>query len=280
MENKIKVQNANLGAGMQISVANTDYAVSVTNNRAQYYAEQAKKYRDDAKNCRDEAKYYSEQNSNVTTEYVDGIKSSLIQQINTKQMQGDYALKSEIPQNVSSLTNDSNYLKKSEFGASADEYLLNLSDTAKTVLQENGGSWGHIQGEISAQTDLQNTFAQKLDLSASNLNTAGKKKLSGLAMPSQKYIDLNLLASNGVYTVPADGYLTLAGSSTATDARIILVTDADDINPIVANSTYTSKAGAAISTTLPCAKGQKVRIVYQSITSITFRFVSVKGQEE
>ena len=57
MENKIKVQNARLGADLQISVPNSDYAVSVTNNRAQYYSEQAKRYRDEAKTSRDEAKY-------------------------------------------------------------------------------------------------------------------------------------------------------------------------------------------------------------------------------
>lgn len=138
---KIKVQSVNSTNSMQISVGSSDYAVSVTNNRAQYYSEQAKKYRDEAKISRDEAKYYAEQNSNVTFEYIEGVKSSLVEQINTKQIQGDYALSSDIPTKVSELENDSGFVTDLKFEAiaeiAADKNLSNITDAGKNIIREN-----------------------------------------------------------------------------------------------------------------------------------------------
>ena len=139
---KIKVQSASLTNTMQISIGNSEYAVSVTNNRAQYYSEQAKKYRDEAKTSRDEAKYYAEQNSNVTLEYIEGIKNSLVQQINTKQIQGDYALSSDIPLKISSLENDSKFvtiaeLNQSIAGNTTDKDLSGITDLGKAVIRKN-----------------------------------------------------------------------------------------------------------------------------------------------
>lgn len=139
---KIKVQSVNSTNSMQISVGSSDYAVSVTNNRAQYYSEQAKKYRDEAKTSRDEAKYYAEQNSNVTFEYIEGVKNSLVERINTKQIQGDYALSSDIPTKVSELENDSEFATVAELNQSIaentiDKSLSDITEAGKEVIREN-----------------------------------------------------------------------------------------------------------------------------------------------
>ncbi len=277
MENKIKVQNARLGADLQISVPNSDYAVSVTNNRAQYYSEQAKRYRDEAKTSRDEAKYYAEQNSNVTYEYIETVKNSLEQQINTKQIQGNYALASDIPQKVSELENDSNYVQTSGFSSVADEYLSNLTDTAKTVLKENGAFWGHVQGDISTQTDLGNLLDERLNLSASNLNDTGKKSLSALSMPSDRYIDLDLGASGANYVAPANGYYQIAKGAKASGQYVLIghTIDGFGLNGIRDWSSGTSQALTAL---LPCKKGDTVTVVYTTTgDTYWFRFVYAEG---
>lgn len=114
-KNKIKVYTTSSGAELNISAPSTKQVISATNNRAQYFAEQAKKYRDEAKLHRDNAKYYAEQNSDVTFEYIDNVRATLENKIATKQESGNYALKEELPQYISELENDAQYIVKSEF---------------------------------------------------------------------------------------------------------------------------------------------------------------------
>lgn len=114
-KNEIKVYTTSNGAELNISAPSTKQVISATNNRAQYFAEQAKKYRDEAKLHRDNAKYYAEQNSDVTFEYIDSVRATLEDKIATKQDNGNYALKEELPVNVSELENDAQYVVKSEF---------------------------------------------------------------------------------------------------------------------------------------------------------------------
>lgn len=45
----------------------------------------------------------------------------------------------------------------------------------------------------------------KANVDMDNLSTAGKAEVAGLAMPSDKYIDLTLSASGSTYTAPANG---------------------------------------------------------------------------
>lgn len=92
----------------------TKKIITVTNNRAQYFANLAKKYRDDAKTFRDKAEYYAKQNSDVTLEYVESVQAELERKINTKQALGDYALKKELPKNISELNNNVLYVTQPE----------------------------------------------------------------------------------------------------------------------------------------------------------------------
>lgn len=120
-QNKIKVYTTSSNAELYISTPSTKQNIEATNNRAQYFADMAKKFRDEAKEYRDNAKYYSEQNTNVTMEYLDGIKQSLESQIAEKQDSGDYALNSDIPTKVSELVNDSGYVNQTELAAKQDK---------------------------------------------------------------------------------------------------------------------------------------------------------------
>lgn len=56
---------------------------------------------------------------------------------------------------------------------------------------------------------------------ASNFSQAGRSYLSGLGMPSDRYIDLTLGASGSTYTAPANGWFRLVKKPTATGQYIL-----------------------------------------------------------
>lgn len=113
-KNIIKVYTTSSGAELSISAPNMKQTINATNNRAQYYAELAKKYKEEAKLHRDNAKYYADQNSNVTFEYIDNVKRDIDNKLQEKQQKGNYALREELPMNLSELNNDSNFVNKTE----------------------------------------------------------------------------------------------------------------------------------------------------------------------
>ena len=118
-KNQIKVSVPSSTMGLQISTVNTKQVIEATNNRAQYYADLAKKYRDEAKQHRDNAKFYSEQNSDVTVEYIDNLKADLYRKIDTQDLQleakFEQELEQKIPKDVSELNNDIPYVPLNDF---------------------------------------------------------------------------------------------------------------------------------------------------------------------
>ena len=59
------------------------------------------------------------------------------------------------------------------------------------------------------------TVDSVVNSNASNFSQAGRSYLSGLSMPSNKYIDLTLGATGATYTAPANGWFTINKHSTA-----------------------------------------------------------------
>ena len=146
-KNKINVYTTSSGAELNISAPSTKQVISATNNRAQFYAEQAKKYRDEAKLHRDNAKYYLEQNSDVTYEYINNVRASLENKISTKQEKGDYALKNEIPTSVGQLENNLDYTQKEYVDSQIDAIMLPSQEgNIGKFLMANGnkGVWKNI----------------------------------------------------------------------------------------------------------------------------------------
>ncbi len=163
--------------------------IHVTNNRAKYYSELALKYKNEAKELRDSAKYYSEQNSDVTLAYVNSTAVSLQRAIDSKQDLGDYALSSDIPQNVSELTNDSQYINDTELQAAVSD-CESYTDTAVATL--------------SNSTDA--SLILKADTALSNVTTSAQVMMSALSMPSDTAVTLSVGAAGTVYTAPANGW--------------------------------------------------------------------------
>lgn len=116
--------------------------------------------------------------------------------------------------------------------------IANQETTSKTSLIDEGATQiGLIQNEGATQVaNVQSTgfymrddklyyinsqgeetefkldeLANKLDLDATNLNTAGKTYIAELSFPSTKAVDVNLLASGSTYTAPANGWFAICG---------------------------------------------------------------------
>ena len=107
---------------------------------------------------------------------------------------------------------------------------------------------------------------------ASNFSQAGRSYLSGLGMPSSRYIVLTLGASGSTYTAPANGYFGIA--KTATAAGQVLQIEGN------CNGFETWSQGAyRYSLTVPVLKGNSVKVYYSMPTTGHFVFIYAAGEE-
>ena len=111
---------------------------------------------------------------------------------------------------------------------------------------------------------------------ASNFSQAGRSYLSGLGMPSSRYIDLTLGANGSTYTAPANGWFVISGRSTADGGYCIL--DTNNYEP-----TYmtTNKNGWYDRGFIPVRKGQVITLRYGNyeIEADRFKFLYAKGEQ-
>lgn len=147
-----------IGAGLSVyAKSDIKNLITINNNKAHYFANQAKKFRDEAKVHCENAKNYAESNSNVTYDQLIDLRTVLETEINKKQEIGDYALKKELPQNVSELENDLSYTTQDEVTSLVDEVRLpDLSGNADKFLFTDGKelSWEKIPREMMFSTKL------------------------------------------------------------------------------------------------------------------------------
>ena len=100
-------------------------------------------------------------------------------------------------------------------------------------------------------------------------------ELSGMSMPSNKYIDLTLGASGSTYTAPANGWLILNKIATSVGQEIRLTNQSNQLRGY-AIAAITS---AALDTMIPCRKGDTIYIYYSAAGSVEdFRFVYAEGE--
>ena len=174
----------------------------------------------------------------------------------------------------------------------ADISLSNINATAQakfdakadksTTLSGYGINDAYTKNEIDFFLEnidsKTNTLDEKLNISANNLNAAGKSFLSGLGMPnSTKYTTLSLGANDSKYTAPANGYFSVAGESSAGNANITLI-----------NGVLKTRCNAAtVNGTdcycfIPAKKGDEVTIQYSSFvinqSYMGFWFVYADGE--
>lgn len=106
---------------------------------------------------------------------------------------------------------------------------------------------------------------------ASNFSQAGRSYLSGLGMPSSRYIDLTLGASDSTYTAPANGWFCINYNMTSITSFAGLKVDghAFVINGYVQwNAPYI----------FPVKKGDNITVYYVNANATLFRFIYAEGE--
>lgn len=103
---------------------------------------------------------------------------------------------------------------------SANTDFSNITDNAKTVIKENGGVWGFIQGDISEQTDLSETFETKADVDLSNC--------------TKPYITETYCSGASWYRIWSDGWIEQGGQvgviNGSAGTQITLIKNYSDAN--------------------------------------------------
>ena len=102
-----------------------------------------------------------------------------------------------------------------------------------------------------------------------------KSTISGWGMPSNKYIDLTLGASQSAYTAPANGWYVVSKTSTDSGQYMNMLNTTNNIS-IETNATT---SGNWTRCYLPVKKGDKITISY-SVAGTTnyFRFIYAEGE--
>lgn len=108
---------------------------------------------------------------------------------------------------------------------------------------------------------------------STNISTAGKSFVAGLAMPSEKFKTLTAGASGSPYEAPANGYFRATGTSTA-GGYMLIERQSDSFSFGVA---HTTGAGTGLISTCPVAKGQIALLNYANITVTSLRFYYAEG---
>lgn len=142
-----------------------------------------------------------------------------------------------------------------------------------------------IAGDNSsfANQDLSNLSATgqavidgKADTSLSNINSTAKIAISHNAMPSARYIGLNLLPSMDTYTAPSDGWIYISGTQ-YNYSGYVFVENVSNGMCMVSQPTNTNNF--EIRAFIPVAKGQTYKITYGDVYIYVFRFIYNIGSE-
>ena len=112
------------------------------------------------------------------------------------------------------------FLWKHDFDASLSNPIYGKSSTvtpASTTLYPWVVAYAAAIPASTAQAaEFQQGLSGKADTNLGNLSAAGKDLASGLGMPSNRYIDLELGANSTGYTAPANGWFALFVKSNST----------------------------------------------------------------
>ena len=110
----------------------------------------------------------------------------------------------------------------------------------------------------------------KLPFKAMDYND--KSEISGWGMPSSKYIDLTLGASDSTYTAPANGWVAFSRTSSASGQYVTL-------NSSGLLSKMSSNASShTLNIYLPVKKGATYKVSYNTPTAVYFRFIFAEGE--
>ena len=181
----------------------------------------------------------------------------------------------------------------SNSGGSSDTYLGVLSASRSSSVYSGNGTNTKIQpaatqmylyfyvGSYAKPAIVQTaginleSFNTKVDLDASNLNNTGKSNIVNLMMPSSTYTNLTLGASGASYIAPANGWIILHATQTATNGYAFLRNATG--SELVSSQQPSQVNNFEIRLFIPIAKGQTAIVDYSGINVTVFRFVYAIG---
>ena len=130
-----------------------------------------------------------------------------------------------------------------------------------------------IVGDISYSNGIITSLQLKTTFHA--LDYSDKAEIAGWNMPSNKYIDLTLGASNSTYTAPANGYFSIM-IKIGTSQGFLLIRNESNILAFQAGEI----AGQYVGFVMPAKQRDEVLIGYNNRESTAiFRFVYAEGEE-
>ena len=120
-------------------------------------------------------------------------------------------------------------------------------------------------------------MSNKSYIDSSNFNTDGKSLLSGLGMPSNRYIELTILANEARYTAPAHGYFIAKGSGNASQGGDMIIRRWVSGVEVYGSSTYLPN-GYGGYLILPVKAGDSIGVYYNRVTMSSIRCYYAEGE--
>ena len=148
-----------------------------------------------------------------------------------------------------------------------------INTNAKKYLYFYVGAYKRPETEIEVGK-LTEVLVDKVDTNAGNLTAEGKSLISGYGMPSNRYIDLTLGASETRYTAPANGWFIFSRQANANNQFGIL----SNITSKIENGMSTYQWGSIVCS-IPAKKGDIVQINYNAAGELYgFKFTYTEGE--
>lgn len=179
-----------------------------------------------------------------------------------------------------SVLGDDNYRTTMTLDASRSSSIYGNSDTVQPPATQMYLYF--YLGSTEASTIQQiaginaDTINSKADTDASNFNTVGKSLLSGLSMPSERYVDLTY-SNETNYTAAANGYFYLRGTG-GNDSSFVAICLGTEASSSEYMTVKTGKENT-LCVVMPVVKGNIVTPSHSGITITNWRFYYAEGEE-
>ena len=186
------------------------------------------------------------------------VLSSSLATVATSGDYNDLNNKPTIPTNTNELTNGAGFIT----GINSSDVTTALGYTPANESLSNLNSTG------------QALFNGKAAVDFSNVDNTAKILMSGMGMPSNKYVNLTLGASGATYTAPANGYFCVIVRTNNVDENFMSYV-IPSYGGIILTTAYGYSIGGAV---VPVLKGQSITFSYEAGTSErSIKFVYAEG---
>ena len=165
--------------------------------------------------------------------------------------------------------------------ASRSSSVYSGNGTNTTIHEQAINVFYYIVIATSTKTDIQVDIDEvatdlngKADTDLANTTNQAKILMSGMGMPSNRYINLTLGASGAEYTAPANGYYVVAKTSTGANQYLYMATE------VLRSQIWATGSNLYLQNYMPIKKGEKIVIAYTTggATEV-FTFVYAQGSE-